>query len=264
MATCCNTEHDEILYVRKLNRQLGGFKTSYLCKQLNDLEKEMLTCACCRGIMRSAVSCGDVMTCYNCSDAIMPWTLAPIRKVIDNLEIFCPLEKQCNWRGRISGVEKHLSVCGYWNVSCPLECGNKVFVKDVKEHREDRCINRKVLCGFCKETIVFKRLNVHKQSVCSGFPVDCTNLCGLKPSRGRLKDHLDIDCPLTEIPCPYKELGCGIGTIKRGDLKDHERELFIEHQRLLLKRTKEQDSKNWVAIIIVVVICLFFGLLFRK
>ena len=53
MATRSNKKIDEILYVRKLNGQFGGFKTSYVRRELNEFEREMLTCACCRGIMRS-------------------------------------------------------------------------------------------------------------------------------------------------------------------------------------------------------------------
>ena len=264
MAARIDNEHDEILYVRKLNRQFGGFKTSFLIRQLNELEKEMLTCSCCRGIMRSAVMCGDIMTCYNCTDAVLPWSMSPIRKVIDNLEITCPIERQCNWRGKISGVEAHLSVCGYWKVPCPLECYDKVFRKNIKQHRDNICMNRIVSCVFCNRIIVCKLLTVHKNSVCSKFPVDCTNLCGLKPPRGSLREHLDADCPLTEIQCPYRELGCGTATIKRKDLKDHERELYLEHQRLLLKRTKEQSLNNWVAIVIVVIICIFISMLLNR
>ena len=135
MATRSNNEFDEILYVRKLNGQFGGFKTSYVRRELNELEREMLTCACCRGLMRSAVSCGDVMTCYNCTDGIMLSSLAPIRMVIDSFDISCPIDKQCNWRGCISGVEEHASICGYSNVHCPLECGDQVFVKDMEQHK---------------------------------------------------------------------------------------------------------------------------------
>ena len=74
----------------------------------------------------------------------MPSSLAPIRKAIGSLAILCPIEKQCNWRGCISGVEEHASTCGYFNVNCPLQCGEKIFIKDVEQHKQSKCTNRKL------------------------------------------------------------------------------------------------------------------------
>ncbi|KAL9958084.1 hypothetical protein ACROYT_G035053 [Oculina patagonica] len=61
-------------------------------------------------------------------------------------------------------------------------------------------------------------------NTCEHFPVKCPNNCEAVISRGMVPKHIDDDCPLTKIPCPYARMSCP-KKVQRDQLESH---LFFE------------------------------------
>ncbi|KAL9954680.1 hypothetical protein ACROYT_G042246 [Oculina patagonica] len=122
------------------------------------------------------------------------------RKIL-SLAIKCPSES-CEWTGELRDKENHLTSCPFKLVSCPYEnCKAIVARRDIEEHVTSTCKWRIVQCGHCDEAHA-KCLEKEHMGKCKKLPVDCPDGCGT------ISDHLREDCPLTEISCPYYEMGC--------------------------------------------------------
>ncbi|KAI6658044.1 TNF receptor-associated factor 6-like [Oopsacas minuta] len=206
-----------------------GFKLDYLSQDLTDMEISLMSCSKCLGLARDAISNQGDTTCQICGNS----SLAPVAKVrasVANLKIKCPLLRDCEWTGKILEGEEHLKECGSLLVKCPLECGHVIKRCEIGNHTKHDCPLREVKCQYCDIIILFKGLTDHLK-VCPAHPIKCK--CGIMKSRSQLAEHIETECPLTKIGCPYAEYSCKIGKIPRQDLLAHKKEFYIEHQDML-------------------------------
>ncbi|PFX19417.1 TNF receptor-associated factor 4 [Stylophora pistillata] len=94
------------------------------------------------------------------------------------------------------------------NYARNIGCKENLTRRDMDDHKMRECIWRTDSCEYCQGSFIVKNRQQH-HNVCQKFPVQCTNNCGLKTiPREQLVAHIHDDCPLTEVPCKYKNLGC--------------------------------------------------------
>ena len=190
-----------------------------------------MRCMRCKGIIRDASSCEGETVCKLCSkNQLNPMKVQKVRNSVADLNIRCPLLRDCGWSGKLLEGEKHLKVCDRFLIACPLECGDVMKRCVTNNHLRKLCLHREVECEFCDLVIIYKNLNEHLKT-CPAHPIVCK--CGLELRRDAVREHIDKDCELTEIECPYANYSCKIGKIPRNDLLAHKEDFYIEHQDMI-------------------------------
>ena len=158
-----------------------------------------------------------------------------------------------------SQMEKHVTIdCPLTYLPCPLKCQNTFRRKDLKTHTDDNCELRLVPCKYCIKDIRFKYLEPHALLRCLQYPLLCPNFCKFEMPRCELENHLNTDCPLADVTCPFTELGCTVSNLKRNGLRNHQKEFYIEHQELLLEDRKILNRKLIICLFVFAVILGFY------
>ncbi|KAI6658047.1 TNF receptor-associated factor 3 isoform 1 [Oopsacas minuta] len=195
-----------------------GYKDSYLVKELSEMERQFIVCPTCNGIMRDAIASEGETTCMLCSqNQKNPNPVNQVRNSVAKLGIKCPLLKDCAWVGKLLDAEKHLKECGNFRLWCQLECG--AVIKRIK--------------------IQYKDLLAHSE-MCFASPIECG--CGNKCRRDMLGSHVDKECPLGQVRCPFGKYGCSVGVMARKDLLTHKKEFCVEHQDMILAKLDEREA----------------------
>ena len=241
----CNPDNsDTLLYVEtKKDGQLSyrGFKMLYLAQQLSAMESDFLSCSKCEGISRDAISSGGETLCELCKEENTASNPAQkVRNSVSIINIKCPVLRDCDWRGKLLEGEEHLRECDTFLIACPLECGGVIIRCEMINHLETDCALREVKCEFCDVTVISKNLADHLE-ICQVHPIVCK--CNKEFRRDEVKEHIDKDCELTEIECPYAKYSCKIGKIHRKDLLAHKKEFYIEHQDMIERENCLKTNK---------------------
>ncbi|XP_068682694.1 TNF receptor-associated factor 4-like [Montipora foliosa] len=140
------------------------------------------------------------------------------RKIL-SLIIKCPSEG-CQWTGELRAKNTHLTHCPHKVVSCTNDgCRVTLPRRALQEHLTSTCDHRIICCSFCDTSHHAFSTESHR-SVCGKFPVDCPNACGSREMRERVLDHIENQCTLTVISCPYSNLGCS-SEFQRRDRESH-------------------------------------------
>ena len=145
----------------------------------------------------------------------------PLKRKINELKDLdhCSNKKKgCGLKLKHEELEKHLSIdnpngCGYVTVKCQNKgCEVTCLRKDLANHINNTCLQRKVKCKYCGEfgqyeyitSIVFKG----HLTRCQEYPVDCPNQCGRDTALKRkdLKAHKEV-CLLEPVEYPFREAG---------------------------------------------------------
>lgn len=229
--------------------ELGGYNYVFVSKVPEDWE-----CLVCNLTMKDPVQivgCGHRM-CSICMESLFrrpsprcPADRQPLsrskvfadaacyRKILD-LIVNCS-HSGCPWRGELRFVEKHQTSCHFKVVSCPNSgCEERLTKQDLEEHISLECSWRTISCKYCGVSIIYNQEQKHLEA-CKQFPVQCTNKCGLWiVARGKLEAHIHDDCPKTEVPCEFKNLGCS-AVFPRSDVKLHLASEVEHHLSLALR-----------------------------
>ncbi|KAJ7357517.1 TNF receptor-associated factor 4, partial [Desmophyllum pertusum] len=67
------------------------------------------------------------------------------------------------------------------------------------------------------------------------FPLNCVNGCEQVVPRVQMPRHLETDCLLTSLSCPYHDLGCFV-KVERRDLERHIQQQTTAHLNLACKK----------------------------
>ncbi|KAI6658042.1 TNF receptor-associated factor 5-like [Oopsacas minuta] len=216
-----------------------GYKKDYLSQNLTEMEYQLIICPLCKGIMRDACAYQGEITCMLCSqDNTNHNPVIRIRELVAKLGIKCPLLRECNWTGELIGAEDHLLICESSLILCPLECKSVVKRCEIDTHTGDQCELRKVECEFCKKILPFRGLISHLE-ICPSHPIKCE--CGNEFQRCKQEAHIETECPLAEVECPYAIYSCGVGKMFRKELLAHKKDFYIEHQDLLQSKFEEEN-----------------------
>ena len=229
----------DVLYVQVLDESFGdrkgcekstGYKKDYLDQELGLIEA-LITCPCCEGIIRDATISRGKITCEQCCmDSLFVNPIDQVRKIVAILKIKCPLSTGCEWKGVLAEVETHMKECGILLISCSLGCDIVIERRDELDHTQKYCEFRYVNCMYCEIEFQQKDLADH-QNICLERPIDC--LCEKKFTLIEMSKHIEMDCPLAVIKCPYAKYGCDVKIMLRKDLLDHKKDFFIEHQDMI-------------------------------
>ena len=149
-----------------------------------------------------------------------------------NTEIGCP------WTGTVGTLDNHIASCLFALVPCPNKCeddkgaGELLLIrKHLDQHLKTKCPKRAYECPHCGEKGTFASITEDHDQVCEKNIVICPNKgngCSLSMERGKIEDHVSIDCEYTEVACVYEGLGCGARMLRK-DRAAHESEAREKH-----------------------------------
>ena len=230
-ATRSPDDIDQLLYLKNAQGLYRGFKTRYISQNLTKMEGYLMTCRKCKGIIRDASSYEGETVCKLCNtNQLNPKRVQKVRNSVAELKIKCPLLRDCGWSGKLLEGEKHLKECGSFLITCPLGCEDVMKRCEMNDHLKTYCLFREINCEFCELSITCKNLTEHV-STCPAYSVVCE--CRRIMRRDKVKEHIDKDCRLTELECPYAKYGCKVGKIPRKELVAHKEDFYIEHQDMI-------------------------------
>ena len=174
-------------------------------------------------------------------------------------DVHCSKKKLgCQWKGKLGVFEQHLNQnpslekqltgCGFVEVECKHGCGEWFERRFIDTHQIEECPQRPYSCEYCKEydDSTFEDVTENHYAVCGKYPVICPNECRDDPfEQSRIEDHLNDECPLTEVSCPYAYAGCEV-KLPRKDLPKHAEDI-VTHFALLASFTRETAQKLEIA-----------------
>ena len=174
----------------------------------------------------------------------------PLKRKIDDLEVYCPNQKQgCKEIMKLGALYDHKSVCGFSKVTCTQGCGEFILRKNLTQHCIDECSKRKIKCKYCGKVDHYEVINGEHTTTCEEYPVKCPKGCTL-PSGIKRKDlakHAKI-CPLEMVHCPFIEAGCDTRVLRK-DLSAHmesntQQHLMMAYSKLAIEHSKLKLEHN--------------------
>ena len=220
-----------------------GYKQELLENQLTPLEKALVVCCRCDGVMRDPQFTDKGYKCGSCLDQEEIVKPAEINQVeIDKLLVHCPFKDLgCIWSNKLSSLVPHLSVCGIFPTICPLGCKQTIKREYLKCHKEEWCIERDTKCEHCNCVMKVSQTITHN-GTCPSFPLTCVNGCNSQSiARTKMNHHTSKECPLSLVPCPFKRYGCST-VRKRRDIETHEAEFVVKHVRMMSLHIEEMEE----------------------
>ena len=231
---------------RKNIRYLNEPDKDLLCSACTDpLTEPYLTdcghhiCHTCRGRL---LACGKP-ECPKCceQDVLTDARLNKhLQRQVNSLKVRCQHhEVGCQWVGELRYLQEHLDPvmrkCGFILLACPLDCGERIRSCAMKDHILSDCSKRFYLCEHCGYYNEFDIVTEQHFPVCDMVPVECPNQCSAFVSLKRLEleRHLEEQCPLQVIPCPFTSAGC-IVQLPRREMEEHEKEAVHRHLRMVM------------------------------
>lgn len=139
----------------------------------------------------------------------------------------------CVWSGKVNMLINHiLNDCYYFQISCcPNEgCSQIGNYKYIYFHQKN-CNFLLVKCECCNEKILWNNLIEH-QEACKISEVLCK--CDVVVKAQCMENHINNDCPFTEVECSYKSMGCET-KCQRFKMVDHHNRNQLTHCLLYLK-----------------------------
>ncbi|CAD7946537.1 unnamed protein product [Amoebophrya sp. A120] len=148
-----------------------------------------------------SLDCGMVLLARDLNEHIC--------KACVNREVFCPL---CNAVVIYHDLDSHMAQCEYRPWTCG-KCGLSMKVKDIENHERILCVNREVVCNWCGEWTIFRKLiPEHKKLKCVRRHDKAEQLrnCIFNGDHGGIADLLeDGVAPTLDAHDPkLLELGC--------------------------------------------------------
>ena len=205
-----------LLYVDR-NGNYCGYKLELISDGISGDLREFLICSECKGICRKAMQGRGNTVCEMCSSGAAGNLDQRVGNKVASLNSKCPLSgKGCSWKGNLGKIEQHMAVCQKVLVECE-NCDIKFEREQTELHSKEVCPSRMIECEYCGLQVKVREVNRHIG--------ECVN-------------HPD-----TEVPCPYKELGCDVITLRKN--KDtHLIENMIVHQKLMLDQLNRLRNRN--------------------
>ena len=217
----------------------------YLCPICTDpLSEPYLTdcghhlCCTCRGrlLTRGKTECPECREQDALTDARLNKHL---QRQVNSLKVRCQHhEVGCQWVGELRYLQEHLdpvaSKCSFILFACPLGCGERLRGSAMKNHMLSDCSKRPYDCDFCGYYSKFDIVTEQHYPVCEQFPVECPNACSrVTMKRRELARHLEEQCPLQVIQCPFTSAGCTV-QLPRREMEEHEKMAVHQHLRMMM------------------------------
>ncbi|CAH3122540.1 unnamed protein product [Porites lobata] len=141
------------------------------------------------------------------------------RKILSFI-IKCP-SNGCQWTGELRSKTDHLTSCPRKIVACTNKnCSETMTRNKLQKHMTTTCAWRILSCTHCSESHPECKTKAHHAD-CKKFPLNCSQNCGAVIPREKISAHIEKDCPLTIIACPYFDhVGCE-AEIQRREVESH-------------------------------------------
>ncbi len=241
---------------------LAGYDCSFVVPLPRDLQSE---CSICLHILREPylVGCCGYRFCRCCIEPIQKkafrrcplcnnknFSSLPdkqLERTLNEKLVYCSHKSDgCKWKGRLVELENHVSPgkyetgCLFSRVAC-YYCKNLFYRFAIEDHAKT-CTFREVACTYCKtHKDTPRKLETQHFHECLMYPVVCPNGCGAKPLRKNVSKHVDDNCPLAMIECPFKYAGCEV-TMTRTEMANHSS--MEDHLILAVARIMELEDEN--------------------
>ena len=162
------------------------------------------------------------------------------KRKVRQLKVRCSNKSAgCEWVGELGELDNHLKPgsvegpCGFVDVECPLQCGQRVKRRDINEHKSNECAKRPFSCEYCDYESTHEKVVNDHQPKCQRYPEVCPNKCSTeKIERRFLQHHLKEKCPLEMIPCKFAFAGCKT-KVQRQSMKEHLKYSKDDHLELM-------------------------------
>ena len=166
-----------------------------------------------------------------------------LKRSLYQFRVHCNNKKNgCLWSGELGQIDQHLNInpepnnlfhgCEYTETECSY-CPEKMLRQYLQVHQNDRCGKRPVICKYCSEyKSEFDDVVGNHWSVCPRYTLKCPNDCGAFPERQNMEDHVNKDCPRTEINCDFLNVGCGV-KFARDHMSSHLEDAMSIHLSLI-------------------------------
>ena len=177
-----------------------------------------------------------------------------LQRQVNSLKVRCQHhEVGCQWAGELRYLQEHLDPvirkCGFILLACPLGCDERVRSSAMKDHILSDCSKRSYECEHCGYCNNFDIVTEQHYPVCELFPLECPNACSVENlKRLELASHLEEQCPLQMIQCPFTSAGCTV-QLPRREMEEHEDKAMRQHLRMMMSvmQLKEPPASAIVA-----------------
>ena len=179
-----------------------------------------------------------------------------LERSMKELEVRCTYKKEgCEWAGKLGALELHLNrglnpdsqpqECQFVEVGCQYDCGEWFQRRHITTHQSQQCPKRPYTCDHCKAyQVTYEEVVKNHYPQCSKYPVACPNECRKIPfERHQLDGHLQEECPLVKVGCPYQYAGCKAELVRKDILQHIEKETPL-HLTLLAGVTENLLKSN--------------------
>lgn len=93
--------------------------------------------------------------------------------------------------------------CLFREIPCPYGCDTRrIYYKDVQNHCDNVCLNRKIRCKKCKLLYHGTEELQHIYDDCEYRVVACPNICGSAIQYNDLNTHMNENCIHRLVLCP--------------------------------------------------------------
>ena len=169
-----------------------------ICARCNQVPSVPKTTGCGKTVCRRCVGYRNQCPVCTNSNCVASRNLGYAQQ-INKLGTTCPTP-QCDWRGKVEDVTKHLQQCADATVECQ-QCGDKVLRKLQFKHG-DCCPLQIKNCLYCRKEGYAKDIIKHEETECPLRKVECPNRCGdLDIFHDQLETHRRQHCPLRPVLC---------------------------------------------------------------
>lgn len=156
-------------------------------------------------------------------------------------------EDGCKWVGTLADEEGHRKKkngCEFESICCPHQrCLASVMRRDMNQHAKLECPFRPYHCEYCNLSGTYNSITGPHYKKCKKYPVKCPNNCTIETlPREEVEKHKKEDCPLQQVPCRYKRIGC-TEQVRRQDLEHHLEEKEDSHLQLAMEAVLELTLK---------------------
>lgn len=125
-----------------------------------------------------------------------------------------------------STLENQAIGCQFVEVDCVYQCGELLQRRFITAHQTGQCKKRPYSCEYCQDfSSTFEVVTGNHYLLCSKYPIACPNECSThKFERQNIVKHLESECPLAVVSCPFEYAGCDV-SLPRRHMSEHTRDI---------------------------------------
>lgn len=177
-----------------------------------------------------------------------------LQRSLYEFKVKCTNKDQgCQWVGELGQLDKHINLkpaeenqlqgCQFAQIKC-IYCYELFQRQNIQDHQSEECPERPFTCEYCGNfESTYEDVTNNHWPVCDKYLVPCPNSCGETLQHQNVENHTADECPLTEIDCDFKYVGCEV-RLPRKDMPEHLTKKLVAHVSLLTGSHKKLKEEN--------------------